>query len=140
MKSFAKSLMLLGCAVFFCISTLYAKGDKPAETQTVYIFGIAASFGDTIVYITDIQEIQGTALVNKGFLEGRNMYSYQLKSYLENGANLPNRTCTVFFSEKKSKLEKTYAKLKQKYQSDKSISCRMLDAQAFSFEKYELEY
>ena len=87
-----------------------------------------------------IQEIQGVALVNKGFLDGRNMYSHQLKSYLENGANLPNRTCAVFFSEKKSKLEKTYAKMKQKYQSDKSISCRMLDAEAFSFTKYDSEY
>ena len=140
MKSFAKSFMLLGCAVFFCISTLYAKGDKPAKTQTVYIFGISASFKDTVVYITDIQEIQGTALVNKGFLDARNMYRYTLNSYLETGANLPNRTCTVFFSEKKNKLAKTYAKLKQKYQSDKSISCRMLDAEAFSFTKYDSEY
>lgn len=140
MKKFFIQFAIFTCALFFCSGALWAKGDKPAETQTVYIFGVAASFGDTIMHFTEIQEIQGAGLVRKGFLEGRSLYSYQLKSYLENSKNLPNRTCTVFFSEKKSKLEKQYAKLKQRYQASKNLACHTLDAKTFSFEKYEPEY
>lgn len=140
MKKFFMHTSLLVCVLLMCAGKLYAKGDKPADTQTVYIFGVATAFGDSVMHFTDIQEIQGVGLVKNGFLEGRSLYSYQLKTYLENSVGLPNRTCTVFFSEKKGKLEKKYAKLKQRFQANGSISCRTLDAKTFLFEKYETEY
>ncbi|MBQ8866988.1 MAG: hypothetical protein IJ013_04620 [Bacteroidaceae bacterium] len=140
MKKFFIQFAIFVCALFLGSETLWAKGDKSADTQTVYIFGVATAFGDSIMHFTEIQEIQGIGLVKKGFLEGRSLYSYQLKGYLENAENLPNRTCTVFFSEKKSKLQKKYTKLKQRYQANKKLSCRTLDATTFSFEKYEAEY
>lgn len=140
MKKFLIHFAIFTCVLFLGSGTLLAKGDKSEDVQTVYIFGVATSFGDTIVHFTEIQEIRGVGLVNKGFLAGRNLYSYQLKDYLENSKKMPNRTCAVFFSEKKSKLEKKCAKLKQRYQTNQKLSCRTLDAKTFSFEKYEVEY
>jgi hypothetical protein len=129
--------MVLVCLLTVCTTALYAKRDKTQEEQTVYIFGMAVSFGDTLVHFTEVQELQGVGLVNKGFLEARSNYSTQLKTYLENSKNLPYRTCTVFFSEKKSKLMKKYQKLMSKYQADKSVAIRPLEGQFFSFTKYE---
>ena len=129
--------MVCVCIFSICATSLYAKRDKTEEEQTVYIFGMAVAFGDTIVHLTDVQEFRGVGLVNKGFLEARSSYSYQLKTYLENFKNLPHRTCTVYFSEKKSKLMKKYEKLKSKYQVDKSVNLQLLDPSFFSFKKYE---
>lgn len=133
-----KYVICLACAMWMGTTMISAKNDKDAqpEEQTVYIFGVACAFGDSLVHFTDVQEIKGLELVNKGFLEYRSLYSYQLKNYLENAKNLPNRTCTVYFSEKKSKLEKTFAKFKKRYQGDKSVALRPLGAQEFSFTRH----
>lgn len=125
-----------------CLCTAaFAKGDekKKVEKQTVYMFAVGAAFGDSIVSFTDIQIIEGEGLVNKGFLKGRNMYSYQFKNYLENAENLPHRTCAIFFSQKKSKLEKQYAKLKARYENDKETVTRMVGSASFQFQLYDGE-
>lgn len=135
-----KHWALAVCAMLVGFGTLQAKskGEKQDKEQTVYIFGISTAFGDSLVYITDVQELKGTGLVSKhGFLEARSIYSYQLKQYLENGANLPNRTCAVFFSKKNNKMDKKYAKLKERYQTMKGMALRPIELVDFSFKKYE---
>lgn len=134
-----KHLWVVLLAVCLC-NTAYAKEDeKKAEKQTVYMFAIGAAFGDTIVCFSDIQAVEGENLVNKGFLTGRSMYSYQFKNYLENVENLPHRTCAVFFSEKKAKLEKKYAKLKARYESDRKNATRTVDSTKFQFKLHREE-
>ena len=57
----------------------------------VYAIGFAASFNDSIVYFTDIQEIDSAWINDKNkFLIGRDNYSYQLKNYFA-GIGLPHR-------------------------------------------------
>ena len=48
----------------------------------------------------------------------RSQYSEQLDNYLEQNLGLNNRTCFIYFDEKKKKLEKTIKKMKEKYQKD----------------------
>ena len=129
----------------FC-ATSYAKDknkeqveNKEIEKQTVYIFGVGSAFGDSIIYFTDIQEIQDYKLIEKGFLNYRSIYSYDLKNYLENAMNKPHRVCAVFFSEKKSKIEKKYEKLKNRYQKENGKSFHLLTSEQFSFKAYSKE-
>lgn len=112
---------------------------KSDEKEGVYMFGVGAAFGDSIVYFTDVQFVEGKDMVKNSFLEARNQYSYQLENYLENVKNLPNRTCAIFFSEKKSKIEKKFLKLRKKYEGDAANSFRMLDVSEFKFQRFELE-
>ena len=101
-----KFRLLIALVVALVVSApCRAKGDGQ---EGVYMFGVGAAFGDSIVYFTDIQFVEGKDMVKNGFLTNRNMYSYQLENYLEEAKNLPHRTCTVFFSKKKSKIEKKY--------------------------------
>lgn len=135
-----KHWALAVCAMLVGFGTLQAEGkdEKKNKEQTVYIFGISTAFSDSLVHITDVQELKGAGLVSKnGFIEARSIYSYQLKQYLENGANLPNRTCTVFFAKKKNKIDKKYAKLKERYRAMKGMALRPIGLAEFSFEKYE---
>lgn len=49
----------------------------------VYVFGLAASFNDSLVYITDIFEVDSAYIEDNRthFLLNRGDYSYQLRNY-----------------------------------------------------------
>ena len=91
-------------------------GAKKVMMPKMYMFGLAASFNDTIVHFTDIQEVDSTWIETKNkFLAERDNYSYQMRNYLEQKKNMPQRTCIVFYNKKRSKLEKKYLKMKRLY-------------------------
>lgn len=69
------------------------------KEKAVYAFGVAASFNDSIVYYTDIQVLDSVELDKNGFLPKRDLYTYQLKNYLEYNLKKPDYTCMIYFSE-----------------------------------------
>lgn len=87
-----------------------------AKQQTVYVFGISTCFNDSVVYITDIQEISGAYVDDdrNHFLTGRNGYSDQLRNHFANAAK-PNRTCATFWATTRKDIEKKYQKVLAKY-------------------------
>lgn len=121
---FTFALVLLLCSAF--------TGRKVVE-KPVYLFGVSASFLDSVVYITEIQVLDSIKL-ESGFLPYRSAYSYQLKNYFEQNQQLTDRTCAVYYSLNKKKLYKELSKLKSKYQKNK-ITVKPLDAPAFRFKK-----
>jgi len=84
----------------------------------VYIIGVSASFTDSLVYFTDIQFVDSVTLDKNDMLPLRAEYSKQLKNYLEGQQGLNNRTCFIYFNEKKANLQKTIKKMKDKYLND----------------------
>lgn len=102
-------------------------------TDNIYMFGFSASFKDSIIYTTDIQNPQGLWLDTKhDYLINRDEYSHQLKEYLTDKLQQPNRVCMVFFYTKKKKAEKEYLKLMKKYK--KGYEIRYLNENDFKFE------
>lgn len=93
---------------------------KTVMAKEMYVFGFAASFTDSIVHFTDIQRVDSAWTDSKsGFLLGRETYSYQLRSYLANKLNQPNRTCITVFATKRNKIEKKYLKMMRQYSEQK---------------------
>ncbi len=89
---------------------------KPMKPDHLYMFGFSASFNDSTIYVTDIQDVKGAWIDHKTkFLLGRDNYSYQLKDYFINKLQQNNRVCMVFFSTSKSNAEKQMKKLMKKY-------------------------
>lgn len=89
-----------------------AKGYKK---QNVYMFGFSASFNDSIVYFTPVQEVEAYIANDRTrFLASREQYSYQLKNYFDRRGQL-HRTCITIFDTDKDKAEKKYEKMKEKY-------------------------
>lgn len=89
---------------------------KRIQVPKLYIFGFSASFTDSIVYMTDVQEIDSAWIDNKTkFLVGREQYSYQLKNYFANTLNMQGRTCIVIYATKREEAEKKYVKMKRLY-------------------------
>lgn len=112
-----------------------AKRIQPAH---VYMFGFSASFQDSIIYITDIQDVRGAWMDSKTkFLEGRDHYSYQLKEYFADSLQLQQRVCMTFFATSKKKAERKKEKLLSKYIDKKKkliYDIRRVSIQDFKFE------
>lgn len=130
------NLLCFTLALAVAIPTL-AKKPKDKNKYGVYIVGVSASFTDSLIYLTDIQRVDSAELNEKGLLQQRAQYSTQLKEYLEAQGKGQNRTCFVYFNQKKKKLQKEVTKLKQKYQKGSSILLKDVDS-AFKFEKAEV--
>lgn len=112
---------------------------KSSKNKPVYIVGVSASFTDSLVYFTEIQLLDSVHIDKNKMLPERAQYSYQLKNYLENEEGLANRTCFVYFSNSKKKLQKTVTKMKTKYQKGKTMLMRQVNPNAFQFKKPEEE-
>lgn len=82
----------------------------------IYVFACSFEFGDSILYISSIQEVDSMALQKKTkFLPYRSDFSQQFKDNLESGSRaLKNQTASVFFATNKNSLKKTYDKLKKR--------------------------
>lgn len=99
----------------------------------IYAFGFAASFNDSIVYFTDIQEIDSAWINDKNkFLISRSNYSYQLKNYF-NSIGLEHRTCLISYALDRKDIEKKYKKMKEKYVKSEKYSIKDLDVKDFHF-------
>lgn len=112
---------------------------KGSKNKPVYIVGVSASFTDSLVYFTEIQLLDSVHVDKNKMLPERAQYSYQLKNYLENEEGLTNRTCFVYFSNNKNKLQKTVTKMKTKYQKGKTMLVREVNPNEFRFKKPEEE-
>ena len=117
---------------------------KTVKARHMYIFGFAASFKDSVVYMTEIQDVQGALYDTKTkFLLGRDSYSDQLKAFFKEKMQLSDRVCMVMFSTSKKKAEKKYMKLRKKYIGDKkhpsTYEVRYVTTQDFQFEPVGLD-
>lgn len=101
---------------------------------TLYAYGFSASFNDSTVYFTEIQQID-SAWVNQrnGFLYSRDSYSYQLKNYLQN-LGVENPTCIISFAKTRKEAEKKYMALRKKYTKEVgAFTVKYVSLQEFQF-------
>lgn len=125
-----KKILVLCGALVACValSSFSLKGKE----KKVYLFGMAASFNDSVAYCTTVQVVDSVELV-KGLLPQREAYAYQMKSFIEAVMGKENFTCMIYFSENKAKLEKEAAKVMNKY--TKSNTLKALADEEFAFHK-----
>ena len=107
------------------------------EIKPVYVMGVSLCFGDSVVYFTDIQQIDSVRLTKEGFLPSREGYSEQLKSYLMNKDGNMNHTCITYFSEKKADLQKKATKLIKRYQTNGTAIINPISLNEFRFVRPE---
>lgn len=121
----------------FCVImlTMALQSFAIERPTTLYVYGFSASFNDSTVYLTEIQQLD-SAWVNKrtGFLYSRENYSYQLKTYLLN-QGVVNPTCIISFAKTRKEIEKKYESLKKRYMKNAgSFIVKTLSPQDFKFE------
>jgi hypothetical protein len=126
-------------ALLLLFLTLNITAQAKDIQKTIYVFGFAASFNDSTVYFTNIQQVDGAWI--KGdrthFLINRDDYSYQFRNFL-NSIGEHNRTCVTIYDDNQASLEKKLQKMKAKYTTSKKARgrylVRNLDNSAFTYE------
>ncbi len=105
------------------------------EFKTVFIYGLAMSFNDSTVYLTDIQRIDSVWIEKNGFLYSRENYSYQLRDFMRSkGKN--DITPVTFFAEKQKDIEKKFIKTRKKLNSQKmGYTVNYIAVNEFHFER-----
>ena len=131
------SIFFILCFIVPC--AVSAKNDKKKEAKKkvvtdVYVWGVSLSFSDSIVYFTEIQHVDGAVIEDK-FLSNRHMYSYELKDYMSFEEGMPGRTSFIYFSDKRSELEKKEQKVKKKLVERQGKTVRYL-GEKFKFTKH----
>lgn len=134
-------LLLLVAVMALGISTQISA--KKVQVPKMYIFGFAASFNDTIVHFTNVQEIDSAWMDTKNkFLQTRELYSYQLRDFLAKKKQMPRRTCIVVANKNRKKVEKKYLKFKKLYTQSKDklqhYDIRYIEDQEFQFNTINL--
>ncbi len=131
------TIAILSFLLFVQISTCMAK----IVIQPGYAFGFAASFSDSIVYITEIQKMDSLFVDSKsGLAIGTENFSSQMKDYLESHLDETNRTCVFFYNTELKKLQKTYKELKKRYEGTKSTHfiIKLISSKNFYFSCIDL--
>lgn len=122
-------------ALLFMICSAFSFPFFKAPSHKVFGFGVAASFKDTVVYFTEIQELDSAIVDSKGFLKSRPAYSEQLKNFMTENMKQEHTTCMIYFAKNKESLQKTEAKLRKIYKKDKSVSVQNIALSQFHFTK-----
>lgn len=132
------SLFLRGAVFTLLFAASYSIAQaKNFVTPKAYMFGFSASFNDSIIYFTDIQEVDSVWFTEKKkMLAGRSNYSNQLRSYCADKLNQPRRTCVVMGDAKLKNVEKKYEKMKKMYLHNKKATydVRFIKEEDFKFQ------
>ena len=136
-------LTAMACMAVLGIATTASA--KKVAVSKMYMFGFAASFTDSIVHFTNIQEVDSVWIESKNkFMLSREEFSYQLRDYLANQQQMPHRTCIVVYNQNKAKLEKKYAKMLKLYTNPKKgaqrFDVRRLEDGVFRFHAIDMSY
>jgi hypothetical protein len=113
MNHFKQTLL----ATIILAATAFAPASaKNYMVPKAYMFGFIASFNDSIVFFTDVQEVDSVWLQpKKQMLAGRANYAQQLRDFFSTNFSLNNRTCVVISSTKRKDVEKKYQKMIKQY-------------------------
>lgn len=131
-----RQLLIVTALLVGCVINGNAKGYRPAK---IYMFGFAASFNDSTIYLTDIQTVNAYLVNNRTkFLANREDYSYQLRNYLQSNGLEAYPTCITIFGENEKDATKKYLKLKERYEkSKKKYSIKSLKDSQFKYTPVE---
>lgn len=124
-------LFAIGLASVF-LTTMPAQAQDKNTPKRVYAFGYAETLNDTVIYITQIQELEGAELDNKGFIHFRESYDAQLQHYLMSVQN-SHTMCITIYGTSRSKLEKKFIRLRRDLNHRKQVRLVELPSNQFQF-------
>ena len=109
------------------------------DAHEMYLYGIAYSPVDSVVYFTDEMSLDGAQIhLRTKFLVARNELSSQLRNHMVFEGE-KNRTCCVVFSQDSKKLDKKYLK-QVEYYKKRGYLVKFINSDRFQFKAVRTEY
>ena len=135
-----KALKILIClALLFAFGMGAVEARKPRVAERpLYMIGVALSHVDSTVFITDMHLVNGLTVERKTrFLMDRQLYSLQLKRYLDETYKGGPYLVAVYFHPKMKKMERRYLSLHKRYVQSKELNMVLIDQSQFRFKPEE---
>ena len=113
-----------------------------AETYTVpvYMFAVSAQFGDSVVYVTNIQKVDGAQLTRKyDYLAFRSNYSHQFNKYVTDSYFKANQVTSVVFDKNRKKALKRFNKILKLYERDRGMHLMLVTDDKFQFTAIQVD-
>ena len=135
------SLRAIICFILLCMAVIGPVEAKKhrVKQKPVYMIGVCMSLVDSTIFLTDMHRVDDATIAKKThFLMDRQLYSLQLKQYLESmyegGPYIP----VVYSDPKRKKMERKYLSLHKRYLQSKELRMYLIDQSQFRFkpEKY----
>ncbi len=126
-----KQFHILMLVVGLCLAS--AMRAAAPERKAVYMFGFAASFTDSVAFITDPQLIDSAYVLQNGFLADRTLYANQLDHHVQVRHDKADMVPSLFWHTKLNKLEKRWQKIRKRYEADPAMRLVRLGADEFQF-------
>ena len=134
MKIDIKRCLMAACTMFFTLAATAANTPK-----TIYVYGFAASFNDSTVYFTELQQLDSAYVDSKTkFLYGRENYSYQFQDYLDQ-QGWKHAVCVTSYGLTKKEAEKKFFNQRKKYVDKGKFYIKYLKSSDFSFQAIKPE-
>lgn len=138
MRNSLKAVICFALLCMVAVGSLEAKKLR-VKQMPVYMVGVCMSLVDSTIFITDMHSVDGVTIAKKThFLMDRQLYSLQLKKYLEatyeGGPYIP----VVYSAPSRKKMERKYLSLHKRYVQSKDFRMYLIDQSQFRFkpEKY----
>ena len=132
----------LAAAIMAALAFVPSLAQNNRVVPKAYMFGFVASFTDSIVFFTDIQEVDSVWLMpRKKMLAGKSNYSYQLRNFCADSLGFKNRTVVVESALTRKEIEKKYAKMKKNYTVKRAgqYDVHYIDASEFRFTSVNMD-
>lgn len=126
---------LLLTTLLWCSLPVHA--EQGVKMRSLYVFGFAASFTDSIACQTTIQRIDSAWIDKHGFLIDRSLYSLQLQYYMEHQEGVKNAVCSIFFSKKQRKMKRLWEKVNKRYNAAQELIFHEVADEKFHFKSEE---
>lgn len=112
----------------------------PTEDEVVYLFGVSTNLNDTVVYFSEVIPIPYLRLQKKThFLPYRSEYSMQLREYLEGTLGESYQTVSIFFDDKRKKVDKRFEKMKRRMADEGYGKIVIISPDDFQFKKPDFD-
>ena len=129
-SNFALKSRFIFAILMLLIAMSVSASNKKA---TIYAFGFSASFNDSTIYFTDIQQIDNATIESKNnFLQNRTEYAEQLRDYF-NSIGLKHRTCLISYGLTQKDAEKKLVRLRKRYSKGGHYKINYLNGSDFKF-------
>ena len=131
-----KSLKAIICLVLLCMAAVGPAQAKKhhVKQKSIYMIGVCMSLVDSTIFMTDMHRVDGVTIEDKThFLKDRQLYSLQLKQFVEaqykGGPYIP----AVYSSQNRKRMERRYLSLHKRYVQGKELRLYLIDQSLFRF-------
>ena len=133
-------LLLFTLTVGLCAGQGKQDGERMTFQKTVYMFGIAQSYMDSVTYVTNVDRVENVVFdKGTGYVDGLDLYTTQLETYLLQQGHA-GYVCTTFYATDRKKAEKRFLKIKRRMLRQKYTQVQNLGDFAYRFVSTENIY